>query len=167
MTRDPSTAKGATDAAALPYRPCVGIVLANPQGLVFVGQRIDTPGAWQMPQGGIDPGERPEVAARRELREETGVPPDLARIEAQTHDWLTYDLPPELLGRVWGGRYRGQKQLWFLMRFAGTDADIRIDVDHNEFSTWTWMAPEAVVEGIVSFKRDIYRQVFAALAPHL
>ncbi len=158
MTADPAT---------LPYRPCVGIVLANAEGLVFAGQRIDTPGAWQMPQGGIDPGESPDAAALRELREETGVPADLARIEAQTPDWLTYDLPPELLGRVWGGRYRGQKQLWFLMRFLGRESDIRLDDGHAEFSTWNWMTPEAVIDGIVPFKRDLYRQVFAVLGTRL
>ncbi|MCA8881509.1 MAG: RNA pyrophosphohydrolase [Rhodobacteraceae bacterium] len=158
MTADPGT---------LPYRPCVGIVLANPAGLVFAGQRIDTPGAWQMPQGGIDEGETPEAAAARELREETGVPAELARIEACTPNWLTYDLPTELLGRVWGGRFRGQKQLWFLMRFSGQDSDIRLDDGHPEFSTWAWMAPEAVTEAIVPFKRDIYRQVFGALGPLL
>lgn len=155
------------DPAALPYRPCVGIVLANAEGLVFAGQRIDTPGAWQMPQGGIDAGESPETAALRELGEETGVSPDLARIEARTADWLTYDLPPHLLGRVWGGRFRGQKQLWFLMRYSGQAADIRLDAGHAEFSTWAWMTPEAIIDAIVPFKREIYRQVFAELGPRL
>ncbi len=116
------------DPAKLPYRPCVGVVLVNPAGLVFAGQRRDNnPEAWQMPQGGIDEGETPRQAALRELQEETGITPDLVEVMAKTHHWITYDLPPELLGKVWGGKYRGQRQKWFLMAYRGTDAQVRID----------------------------------------
>lgn len=152
---------------ALPYRPCVGVMLANKDGLIFAGTRIDTPDAWQMPQGGIDEGEEPREAALRELWEETGVDPALAVIEAQTEDWLTYDLPPELLGRVWKGRYRGQKQLWFLMRFNGSDDQIDIATEHPEFSKWDWLTPDALIEHIVPFKRDIYRQIIETFRAHL
>lgn len=156
-----------TQGSALPYRPCVGVVLTRADGLVFAGQRIDTPGAWQMPQGGIDPGETPEAAALRELHEETGVAPALVTVEAQTADWVTYDLPPDLLGKVWKGRFRGQKQLWFVMRFSGADADISIKTEHPEFATWQWMDPKALIEAIVPFKRAVYQQVFAELGPRL
>ncbi len=156
------------DISRLPYRRNVGIVLANPQGLVFAGQRLDNPGdAWQMPQGGIDEGEAPEAAALRELEEETGVRPDLVRIEARSSDWLTYDLPPDLVPRIWKGRYRGQQQMWYLMRFLGDDGAIDIRTSHPEFSAWRWMAPDALIERIVPFKRDVYRAVFAEFAPHL
>ena len=149
------------DAAKLPYRPCVGIVLTNSQGLVFAGQRRDTPGAWQMPQGGIDPGETPRSAALRELQEEIGVPPDAVDVRAETRDWVTYDLPPHLLGKVWKGRYRGQKQRWFLMRFQGSDDQIDLDTDHPEFDAWAWVAPHDLLQQIVSFKRDVYQKVLA------
>ena len=150
------------DADALPYRPCAGVVLFRDDGLVFGGQRIDNPGeAWQMPQGGLDRGELPEEAALRELAEETGVPPAKVRVEAQTREWLRYDLPDDLRGRIWGGRYRGQEQMWYAMRFLGTDSDIDIATDHAEFSAWRWMTPDDLVATIVPFKRDLYRRVFA------
>ncbi len=156
------------DLSRLPYRRNVGIVLANPRGLVFAGQRLDNPGdAWQMPQGGIDEGEAPEAAALRELEEETGVSPDLVRIEARSRDWLTYDLPPDLVGRIWKGRYRGQRQMWYLMRFLGDDGAIDIRTAHPEFSAWRWMAPDELIGRIVPFKRDVYRAVFEEFAPHL
>jgi putative (di)nucleoside polyphosphate hydrolase len=156
------------DTSALPYRPCVGIMLANDDGRVFVGQRIDNPGpAWQMPQGGIDPGEDPRDAALRELWEETGVVAELVEIEAETAGWIPYDLPPDLAGKLWKGRYRGQEQKWFLMRFRGTDADVNIATAHPEFSRWQWMAAADLVDNIVPFKRDVYRAVLAELGGRL
>ncbi len=146
----------------LPYRPCAGVVLMNADGLVFAGQRIDMPGAWQMPQGGIDGDETPRDAALRELTEETGVAPDKVEVLAETPGWVHYDLPPELLGKVWKGRYGGQRQKWVLMRFLGDDADIRIDTDHPEFQEWRWMPSAALLENIVPFKRGVYEEVLAA-----
>lgn len=154
--------------AALPYRKNVGLVLMNAEGLIFAGQRIDNPGhAWQMPQGGIDAGERPKEAALRELQEETGVRPDLVEKIAKTEDWLVYDLPEELIGTIWGGKYRGQKQKWFLFRFLGQDSDVNIATEHPEFSVWRWMEPSELVEKIVPFKRAVYEQVFDSFAEHL
>ncbi|MBD3679175.1 MAG: RNA pyrophosphohydrolase [Rhodobacteraceae bacterium] len=147
------------DAEKLPYRPCVGIVMANPAGLIFAGTRLDTPGAWQMPQGGIDEGETPEDAALRELEEETGVTRGLVTVEATTEDWVTYDLPPDLLGKVWKGRYRGQKQRWYLMRYHGQDNQIMIETEHPEFSEWAWLDPDTLITHIVPFKRQVYEQV--------
>lgn len=152
----------------LPYRPCVGVVLINREGLIFAGQRIDSPSpAWQMPQGGIDKGERPSVAALRELQEETGVTMGHVTPLAKMKGWVTYDLPPELLGRVWGGKYRGQKQKWFLYRFDGEDHQIRINQDHPEFSAWAWVRADDLVQGIVPFKRAVYEKVIEAFRPEL
>jgi putative (di)nucleoside polyphosphate hydrolase len=139
-----------------PYRTGVGIMLVNRDGQVFVARRIDTPDAWQMPQGGIDPGEAPRAAALRELKEEIGT--DKAEILAESRDWLTYDLPEALRGRAWGGRFRGQRQRWFLCRFLGDDADIDLDHhEHPEFDAWRWVPPAKLPELIVGFKRDLYR----------
>lgn len=149
----------------LPYRPCVGVVLARPDGLIFTGERVDTPGAWQMPQGGIDKGETPEAAALRELEEETGVPASLVAVEAESRDWLRYDLPDHLIGKVWKGRFRGQKQKWFLLRFRGVDADIDIAKHHEEFARWRWSPPDEVLRDIVDFKRDIYTRVIGEFFP--
>ena len=150
----------------LPYRPCAGIMLANRDGLVFVGQRIDNPGdAWQMPQGGIDPGEDPEVAAFRELGEETGLLPDHVDLIARSKEEYFYDLPPELQGNIWGGRWRGQRQWWFLMRFKGDDADVRIDGHHPEFSQWKWAEPAELPRLIVPFKRRIYEGLVSEFGP--
>jgi putative (di)nucleoside polyphosphate hydrolase len=151
----------------LPWRRGVGVMLANPAGRVFVGERLDAPGAWQMPQGGIDAGETPRQAALRELEEETGVSPGLVTVEAETAGWVRYELPAELVGKVWKGRYRGQEQKWFLLRFAGRDDQVRLDLDHAEFARWRWADPAELVDGIVPFKRDLYVQVLAQFAPLL
>lgn len=149
---------------SLPYRPCAGVVLVNRDGLVFGGQRIDNPGkAWQMPQGGLDYGELPEEAALRELTEETGVPRDKVKVLGQTSEWIKYELPDELLGKLWKGKYRGQEQMWFAMRFLGEDSDIDIATKDPEFSRWQWMTPAALTEAIVPFKRHVYEAVFADL----
>ncbi len=143
-----------------PYRRGVGIVLVNTRGRVFVAQRIDTKqAAWQMPQGGVDTGETPRAAALRELLEEIGT--DNARIIGVTRNWLRYDLPADLQTKMWGGKYRGQEQKWFLMRFTGADSDIDIATKHPEFSTWKWLPFTHLPRVIVGFKRDIYRQVVA------
>ena len=157
-----------TDPASLPYRPCVGVMLLNAAGEVFVGQRIDTTlEAWQMPQGGIDPGEAPLATALRELGEETGIAPDHVELIAEAPEELLYDLPPELIGKVWKGRYRGQRQRWFLFRFTGTDADIDIATPHPEFRAWRWAAPGDLPALIVPFKRALYEEVLAAFSAHL
>lgn len=150
----------------LPYRACAGVVLMSRAGKVFVGERIDTPGAWQMPQGGIDDGEAPRDAALRELEEEIGVAADLVSVIARTDGWVYYDLPDHLKGKLWKGRYRGQKQRWFLLRFEGMDSDISIETKHPEFARWKWVDPGAVVENIVPFKREVYREVMGEFSKY-
>ena len=146
--------------AQLPYRPCAGVMLVNTDGHVFVGQRIDSQvDAWQMPQGGVDPGEDPKQAALRELWEETGVKASLVTVEAETKGWLPYDLPHDLVPRLWKGRFRGQQQKWFLMRFHGADTDINIETDHPEFSQWCWLPPDQLVARIVPFKQAVYSRI--------
>ncbi len=151
--------------SSLPYRPCVGIMLQNANGLIFVGERIDTPEAWQMPQGGIDEGETPKEAALRELEEEIGVTPNDITVLRQTPNWVTYDLPDHLLGKVWGGKYKGQKQHWFLMRLNAEDSAINIETTHPEFSHWKWTTAEALIAEIVPFKKAVYEQVVSHLLP--
>lgn len=152
----------------LPYRPCAGFMLVNTGGLVFVGQRREkrAQGAWQMPQGGIDPGEDPQTAALRELEEETGVSPEMVEVVAPASQVMRYDLPPDLLGKVWKGKYRGQEQHWYLGRFLGDDADIDLEAhDPPEFNEWRWVRPEHLTDLIVPFKRDVYAALVEEFAP--
>jgi len=156
----------------LPYRSNVGAVLFNPLGEVFVARRADlpnaegAPGGWQLPQGGIDDAEDPRAAVRRELQEEIGT--GAATIIGEHPNWLTYDLPPELLGKALGGRYRGQRQRWFALRFKGRDSDVRLDLDpHPEFDAWRWVPLAELPSLAVAFKRPIYdvlAQSFARFA---
>ncbi|WP_295631465.1 RNA pyrophosphohydrolase [Novosphingobium sp.] len=146
----------------LPYRPCVGLMLVNAEGQVFVGKRIDSKegDSWQMPQGGIDKGEDLRAAALRELHEETGLPETLVQVLAQSREELFYDLPEDLLGTLWKGKYRGQRQWWMLLRFTGSDADVKLDAhDPAEFNEWKWVAPDELPDLIVPFKKRVYRQV--------
>jgi len=146
------------------YRLCVGIFLLDAAGRVFVGRRLDATGdAWQMPQGGIDPGETPLTAGFREMREEVGT--DRAELLKESTVWRSYDLPPDIARRMWGGRYRGQTQKWLAFRFLGEDSDIRIDDHHPEFGAWQWADPERLVELIVPFKRDVYLSVVDEFRP--
>ncbi len=145
----------------LPYRPNVGLCIINHQGKIFSGKRLDMPSdAWQMPQGGIDAGETPAAAALREMTEETGIVPDHVKWLAETRDWITYDLPEELIGRFWGGKYRGQKQKWYAYQFIGQDSDIEIETAHPEFSAWEWKSKNELIDAIVPFKKEIYQKVF-------
>ena len=148
------------DFSDLPYRPGVGMMVLSPEGLVFVARRIDMRSeAWQMPQGGIDEGETPEQAAIREFREEVGT--DKVEIIAESERWLSYDLPEELLPQLWGGRFRGQNQKWFVVRFTGTDDDINIATENPEFLDWKWVELEAIADLIVPFKRRLYQDLVA------
>lgn len=146
------------------YRPCAGIMLVNSNRKIFVGQRIDNDfEAWQMPQGGIDDGESPRDAALRELVEETGT--DKAEIVAESSGWYYYDLPEELRAKIWGGRFIGQKQKWFLMRFTGDDSDINLATRHPEFRAWRWAEPHELPMLIVPFKRRLYEEILAEFTP--
>ena len=145
----------------LPYRPCVGIMLFNRRGKVFVGKRIDqTVEGWQMPQGGIDKGETPIEAALRELKEEVGT--DKAKVMGEMDEWVTYDLPKHLVGVAFHGKYRGQRQKWFALRFTGKDSDIDLTAHEPEFSDFQWVGLDALPGLIVPFKRETYKAVIAA-----
>jgi putative (di)nucleoside polyphosphate hydrolase len=155
--------------STLPYRPNVGAVLFNRDGLVFVARRADMPnaegpaGGWQLPQGGIDTDEDPRIAVLRELEEEIGT--RNVEIIAEYPDWVTYDLPPDLLGIAWRGKYRGQRQRWFAMRFQGEDTDIRLDLDpHPEFDAWGWVPLAELPSLAVPFKRAIYDELAVSFA---
>lgn len=166
MTKPKASPQTAID--KLPYRPGAGIMLINEDKKIFGGKRIDNPGnAWQMPQGGIDFGELPEEAALRELHEETGIKANLVEVLAQSGEWITYELPDELRGKLWKGKFRGQEQLWFAMLFRGSDADVNITLHKPEFSEWNWFAPDDLIKHIVPFKRDLYTQVFEEFAEYL
>ncbi len=155
------------DIEKLPYRPCVGLVVVNAAGEVFAGQRIDNPGdAWQMPQGGVDEGETPGEAALRELGEETGIAAGSVEVLAETADWIPYELPHDLVPKLWKGRFRGQTQKWFLLKFSGNDAEIDIEQEHQEFSRWSWMKPDDLIDRIVPFKKHTYSAVFDEFRPH-
>ena len=159
------------DREALPYRPCVGVMLLNGDHQVFIGRRTDHPEEpegpgtwWQMPQGGLNQGEKPEDAARRELKEETGV--CSISMLARTRDWLTYDIPDELLGIAWEGRYRGQKQMWFAARFEGHESEIDLgprEGHKQEFDAWRWAPLAELPALVVPFKRDVYERAIREL----
>jgi putative (di)nucleoside polyphosphate hydrolase len=157
----------------LPYRPCVGVTVLNREGLAFIGRRIGGPEhvdlthSWQMPQGGVDPGEEPWPAALRELREETNIR-SVERL-AEISDWLTYDIPREIVGQAWKGKYRGQKQKWFAMRFTGAESEIDVEnpdgAPEPEFATWRWEPMKNVPDLVVPFKRAVYDRVVREFLP--
>ena len=157
---------GTAKANSLPYRSGVGIILLNSEGKVFAAKRIDTKSeAWQMPQGGIDEGETAKEAAMRELGEEEGT--SKAKIIAESKDWYFYDLPDNLISKVWGGKYRGQKQKWFVMQFLGADKDINIQTPEPEFCEWKWAKASDLIDMIVPFKRDLYEKLFTEFKSYL
>lgn len=145
------------------YRPCAGIYLLNRSGQVLIAERLDLPGAWQMPQGGIDAGETPAAAALREMREEIGT--DRAVLLRESALWRTYDFPRAIAGRAWAGRWLGQTQKWLAFRFEGEDAEIDLATPHPEFRAWRWSVPDAVPSLAVAFKRAVYVSVVAEFRP--
>jgi putative (di)nucleoside polyphosphate hydrolase len=152
----------------LPYRPAAGIMLLNQEGKVWVGQRLDsTLEAWQMPQGGLDEGEDALEGALRELEEETGIARDKIELIARCPAELTYDLPEDLVGKLWKGKWKGQRQTWFLLRFLGTDDDVNLQTAHPEFRAWKWAEPSELPAMIVPFKQQLYEAVLAAFREHL
>ena len=155
---------GVIDVSKLEYRKNVGMVLINTNGHIFAGKRLDNNSdAWQMPQGGIDKGETPEVAAFRELSEETGIHHSKARLIGATAGWLSYDIPVELIPKLWNGQYRGQEQKWFAFEFLGKDSDINIITKEPEFSEWAWKSKKDLLSSIVPFKVEVYQKVFLEL----
>lgn len=164
-----NTAPAPSETPPSDYRECVGICLINRAGRIFVARRLDlgsneapsgaAPKPWQMPQGGIDPGEAPETAAQRELLEETGIA--RATILAASRFWYSYDLPPEIAAKKWRGRYRGQTQKWYAMRFEGSDSDVDLNSAHPEFDAWKWVEPAQVADYVIEFKRKVYREILA------
>ena len=156
------------DLSGYRYRPAVGVMLINPARKVWVGQRLDNAlEAWQMPQGGLDPGEDVLEGALRELEEETGIGRRLVEIVARAREELTYDLPDDLIGKIWKEKWRGQRQTWFLARFLGRDEDVHIDTEEPEFRAWKWAEPAELPAMIVSFKKKLYEDVLAAFADWL
>ena len=152
------------DVSKLKYRKNVGMVLINAKRHIFAGKRTDNnTDAWQMPQGGIDDGETPEVAAFRELSEETGLHRSKSRLIGTTSGWLSYDIPIELIPKLWNGQYRGQEQKWFAFEFLGQDSDINIGTEEPEFSEWAWKSKKDLLSSIVPFKVEVYQKVFAEL----
>ena len=152
------------------YRPCVGVMLVNREGRAFVGKRIDNQEGdwWQMPQGGVDEGEDPDAALLRELAEETGARAAHVEVLGKLPEELFYDLPDDLKGKLWGGRFLGQRQTWFLARFTGGDGDIDLEAhDPPEFCEWKWVEPVLLPELIVPFKREVYRTIVEGFAPLL
>ena len=155
---------GVIDVSKLDYRKNVGMILINAKGHIFAGKRLDNnTDNWQMPQGGIDEGETPEMAAFRELAEETGIHRSKVRILGSTAGWLSYDIPVDLITKLWNGQYRGQKQKWFAFEFLGKDADINIVTQEPEFSEWAWKSKDDLLSSIVPFKVEVYQKVFLEL----
>ena len=156
------------DREGLPYRPAAGVMLLNAEGKVWVGQRLDsTLEAWQMPQGGLDEGEEAQAGALRELEEETGIARDKVEILARCPEQLLYDLPDDLLGKLWKGKWRGQSQTWFLARFLGEETDVNLETEHPEFRAWKWAEPAELPALIVPFKKGLYENVLKAFAAWL
>ncbi|MEO6153214.1 MAG: RNA pyrophosphohydrolase [Croceibacterium sp.] len=154
----------------LPYRPCVGAMMVNDHGQVFVGKRIDNKEGdwWQMPQGGVDPGEDPDLAVIRELAEEAGVQENQLAVIQRLGQDLFYELPEDLIGKLWNGRYKGQRQTWYLIRYTGTDAEIVLDAhSHPEFCEYRWVDAEMLPDLIVPFKRHVYQSVVDAFRDQL